>query len=106
MEMAGAVTILLGSLIFFLSALGLIRMPDVYNRMQVGTKATTLGTILVMIGVSLLHPEWAPKLGILILFIVLTNPISSHVVGRGAHASGQKMSDKTIEDKLTEKEEA
>lgn len=102
MELAGAILALVGSVIFFLSALGLIRMPDVYNRIQTGTKATTLGTVLVMIGISLYHPEWAPKLVILILFILLTNPISSHVVARGAHFSGQKMTDKTIEDALEE----
>lgn len=105
MEMTGAVIILLGSLIFGLSALGIIRMPDVYNRMQVGTKATTLGTIFVMVGMSFLHPEWTPKMVILLVFIVLTNPVSSHVVARGAHHSGEKMTDKTIDDKLSVKKE-
>lgn len=104
MEMAGAIFMLLGSIVFFLSALGIIRMPDVYNRIQTGTKATTLGIILVMIGLALLHPQWTPKLVILILFIILTNPISSHVVARGAHFSRIKMSDKTVADKLEENE--
>ncbi|MBI9102071.1 MAG: monovalent cation/H(+) antiporter subunit G [Spirochaetales bacterium] len=105
MILAGSILMLIGSLIFFLSALGVIRMPDVYNRIQTGTKATTLGTIVVMIGMAFIHPEWTTKLVILILFIILTNPISSHVVARGAHFSGQKMSDKTIEDKLETPEE-
>ena len=105
MEAAGSILMLLGSVIFFLSALGVIRMPDVYNRIQTGTKATTLGTIFMMIGVSLIHPSWTLKLVILILFIILTNPVSSHVVARGAHFSGQKMTDKTIEDRLTEEKE-
>ncbi len=104
METAGAVLALLGSIIFFLSALGLIRMPDLYNRIQTGTKATTLGTIVLSIGICIIHPEWAWKLIILILFIVLTNPISSHVVARGAHYSGQKMTDKTVADALSEEE--
>lgn len=105
MEMAGSLLMLLGSIIFLISALGLIRMPDVYNRIQTGTKATTLGTIISLIGLSLYHPEWSAKLSILILFILLTNPISSHVVARGAHFSKNKMSDKTIGDKLEENEE-
>ncbi|MBN2625396.1 MAG: monovalent cation/H(+) antiporter subunit G [Spirochaetales bacterium] len=104
MEMTGAVLALIGSIIFFLSALGLIRMPDLYNRIQTGTKATTLGTIILSIGLCLIHPEWTGKLVILILFIVLTNPISSHVVARGAHYSGQEMTDKTVGDALTEED--
>ena len=100
MEKAGSILLLTGSIIFFLSALGILRMPDVYNRIQTGTKATTLGTIFMMIGMALIHPEWGVKLIILILFILLTNPVSSHVVARGAHFSGQKMSRKTKEDKL------
>ncbi len=102
METAGAIIILLGSLIFFLSSLGIIRMPDVYNRIQTGTKATTLATMVTLIGIALHHPDWTPKLVILILFILLTNPVSSHVVARAAHSSGAKMSDKTFEDKLEE----
>ncbi len=102
MEMIGAILALIGSVIFFLSALGLIRMPDLYNRIQTGTKATTLGTIILAIGICLIHPEWTGKLVILILFIVLTNPISSHVVARGAHYSGQEMTVKTVGDALEE----
>jgi multicomponent Na+:H+ antiporter subunit G len=105
MELAGSITILLGSLLFFISALGVIRMPDVYNRIQVGTKATTLGTILVMIGLGLHHPTWIAKLIIMVLFIILTNPISSHIVARAAHSEGDPMSDKTIKDALAEKGE-
>lgn len=105
MEMAGSVIALVGSLVFLLSALGVLRMPDIYNRIQTGTKATTLGLILTMVGISLYHPSWAPKLLVLILFIVLTNPISSHVVARASHFGKEKMSDKTIKDSLDEREE-
>ena len=100
MEIAGAILVLIGSVIFFLSSLGVIRMPDVYNRIQTGTKATTLGTIFVLIGTALLSPGWIPKLVILLLFIILTNPVSSHVVARAAHFNKEPMSPLTIEDRL------
>ncbi len=103
METAGSILVLIGSVIFFLSALGVIRMPDVYNRIQTGTKATTLGTIFVLAGIALMIPGWIPKLVILLIFIILTNPVSSHVVARAAHFSGEPMSPLTIEDKLDEK---
>jgi len=45
MELLGAIITLFGSLFLFIGALGIVRMPDVYNRMQAGTKATTLGSV-------------------------------------------------------------
>ena len=53
LKMAGALVTLVGSLFLFLGALGIVRMPDLYNRMQAGTKATTLGTILTLIGLGI-----------------------------------------------------
>ncbi|HAE21743.1 MAG TPA: cation:proton antiporter, partial [Spirochaetaceae bacterium] len=46
----GASLSLVGSLFFLLSAIGLLRMPDAFNRMQAGTKATTLGSMLFLVG--------------------------------------------------------
>ena len=83
MEILGSVLVLIGSIIFFLSSLGVIRMPDVYNRIQTGTKATTLGTILVLAGIAVLSPGWIPKLVILLVFIILTNPVFFTRCGKG-----------------------
>jgi multicomponent Na+:H+ antiporter subunit G len=82
LKMTGAVILLFGALFLFLGALGVVRMPDSYNRIQAGTKATTLGTILSMIGLGFIHPSWSSKLIVLLLFIVFTNPISSHVLAK------------------------
>ncbi|MCK5739095.1 monovalent cation/H(+) antiporter subunit G [bacterium] len=105
MALAGAILMLIGSLVFLVSSLGLTRMPDMYNRIQTGTKATTLGTILVLTGVGILHPAWFPKMVVILVFILLTNPISSHVVARAAHFIDEKTTDKTIVDKLQKKSE-
>ncbi len=84
----GSLLVLIGSVFLLLAGLGLIRMPDVYNRMQAGTKATTLGSILIFIGFAVLFPgQWA-RLAILVLFIFLTNPLSSHALARSAHHQG------------------
>jgi multicomponent Na+:H+ antiporter subunit G len=65
-------------------------MPDVFNRIQAGTKATTLGTLLSLAGIACLQPDWAAKLLLIGLFILFTNPISSQVLARAAHRSGVK----------------
>jgi multicomponent Na+:H+ antiporter subunit G len=88
MEIIGAVLILGGSLFLFLAALGLVRMPDLYNRMQAGTKATTLGSLLVFLGFIFLMSENWPKIVILALCVLLTNPLSSHALARAARNRG------------------
>ncbi len=97
----GAVSIL-GALFLLLASIGLIRMPDVYNRMQTGTKATTFGTIMFLGGIGIATPSMATKLIILVLFIVLTNPVSSHVLARAAHFAGVPLADRSVTDKLAE----
>jgi multicomponent Na+:H+ antiporter subunit G len=87
-DLIGALLALLGAFFLLLASLGLIRMPDVYNRMQAGTKATTLGSILIFGGVAFLAPAHWPRCAVLVLFIFLTNPLSSHALARSAHFQG------------------
>lgn len=103
-QLIGAVIALIGSVFLFLGALGILRMPDLYNRMQAGTKSTTLGSILTMLGVGIYHTNWLPQTIILILFIVITNPLSSHSLARAAHFSGIPLTKKSVSDKLKEAE--
>lgn len=104
MELIGSIVSLTGAIFIFLGSLGILRMPDLYNRMQTGTKATTLGSILTLTGIALGHPlcHCGLKIIALIVFIVFTNPISSHALARAAHFAGIKLTKKSVEDKLAE----
>ncbi len=82
--------VLLGSIFLFLGALGIFRMPDLYNRLQAGTKASTLGAMSVALGVGLMQPDWLIKLIVIILFIGFANPLSSHALARASYRSGVK----------------
>ncbi len=86
----GLFLILLGSIFLFLGALGIYRMPDLYNRLQAGTKASTLGAMSSILGVGLVHPQWFVKLFIIVLFIAFSNPLSSHALARASYRSGVK----------------
>ena len=88
MEILGNVFLLIGTTFLFLGALGLVRMPDVYNRIQAGTKATTLGSLALIMGVAFHHPAWIPKLILIALFILLTSPVASSTIARAAHLVG------------------
>ena len=88
MRLLADVFLLMGSLFAFLAALGLLRMPDVYNRIQVGTKAATLGAISFFIGVGIMHPEWWAKLLVITGFVLMTNPVGSSSIARALYISG------------------
>jgi len=104
-ELIGSFLILLGAIFLFSAGLGMFRMPDAYTRIQAGTKASTLGNMLVLIGVAFFHPDWSPKLLIVVYFVLLTNPISSHALGRAAHAIGIPMTPATVTDALRDARE-
>lgn len=86
----GGVLLVIGAAFMVLGALGLVRMPDVFNRAQAGTKATTLGFLSIVVGVIVLRPEWWSKLLLVAGFVLLTNPIGSHAIARAAHGRGEK----------------
>ena len=101
----GALVVLTGSFFLFLGGLGLYRMPDIYTRIQSGTKATTLGTLLVLLGAALIMPGWALKLLLIMLFLMFTNSLSSQVLARSAHRSGVPAGAATRADRLAETRE-
>lgn len=87
--LAGAL-ILAGALLALLAAVGVLRLPDVFTRMQSSTKASTLGLACFLGGLVLLHPttEFVIRAGSIAAFIMLTAPISAHVIARAAARTG------------------
>jgi multicomponent Na+:H+ antiporter subunit G len=90
MVIVGWVFVSFGGLFMLLGALGLVRMPDVFNRLQAGTKATTLGFLSIVVGAIVLRPDWWSKLLVVAGFVLLTNPIGSHNLARASHGVQEK----------------
>ena len=88
----------------FLGCLGLVRFPDVYNRLQAATKCVTLGTSGILFGLFMLNGFSAMGIKCLICaaFILLTSPTASHAIARGAYLSGLKLWKGSVCDKLGE----
>lgn len=105
MLLAGTIVTGIGTIFLFLGSLGILRMPDVYNRLQAGTKCTTLGAFLTIIGVGIMQPDWLPKTLVIALFILITNPISNHALGRASRKSGVSLCDRSVVDRASEFEE-
>ncbi len=95
----------LGTVFVFLAAVGIIRMPDTYLRISVTTKAATLGIGLLMIAAAIYSYDLAitAKVLAIILFILLTAPVSAHLIGRISYIGGVKLWKESIMDELSGK---
>ena len=95
----------------FFGCLGLVRLPDVYNRAQAATKCVTLGTCMLLLGVAFMglawgNPPMVVKSLICASFILLTSPVAAHAICRGAYVSGVPLWDGSVEDAFSERAEA
>lgn len=103
-EFIGALLILIGSIISVISAIGIIRFPDVYSRSHAGTKSATLAVLLTLTGTFLyfwlVESFISVRLLLGIIFVFLTAPVSGHLIIRAAYRAKVKMSDVTVEDEL------
>jgi multicomponent Na+:H+ antiporter subunit G len=98
MHLIGMIMTGIGALFLFLGSLGIFRLPDVYNRLQAGTKCTTFGCFLTIIGVGIMEPSWFWKALIIAIFVLLSNPISNHALGRAARKIGVPLCDRSVID--------
>ena len=57
-EILGYIFVSIGAAFLLLGALGILRMPDIYSRLQAGTKASTLGTLGMLLGLGFFEPGW------------------------------------------------
>ena len=104
MEIASYVFMTIGGLFFLLGGLGVLRMPDTFNRSQAGTKATTLGAFSMLIGVAFANPDWIAKIIIIIVFVAISNPIGSSVIAKATYNSKQ-IPDNLVQDDMLERGE-
>ncbi len=86
----GLTFIIIGLIFDLFGCLGLVRLPDVYNRLQAATKCVTLGTCSILFGTFLIVGFNAAGIKALlaIVFLLLTAPVAAHAIARGAHRSG------------------
>ena len=103
-DIIGYILITIGILFDIFGCIGLVRFPDVYNRLQASTKCVTLGTIVLLIGVAMASGSgaMAAKAIICAVFIVLTSPTAAHAVAKGAYSSGVELWENSVVDKYAD----
>ncbi|MDZ5472086.1 monovalent cation/H(+) antiporter subunit G [Bacillus sp. 31A1R] len=96
--------IALGAFLSIVTAIGLIRLPDVYTRTHAASKAATLGVMLILLGTFfyffLEDRHFNSRLILGIAFIFITSPVAGHLIARAAYNSGVKLWDKSVQDDL------
>jgi multicomponent Na+:H+ antiporter subunit G len=99
-ETVGLVFFGIGIAFNFFGCLGLLRLPDIYNRLQAGTKCVTFGTIFMLIGVLVYvgFTAMGIKAILCLVFILVTSPTAAHAISRGAHHSRVKLWKKSVVD--------
>lgn len=91
-----AILIITGAFFGFVGMLGILRLPDVFSRLQASTCIATLSTICInLAGILYVIAEGMSagtivKLIILTLCVLVTNPISNHALCKAAYRSGIK----------------
>ena len=105
-EAIGMVIIGIGVLFTFAGCVGLVRLPDIYNRLQAATKCVTLGTCLILVGVLIVgggtHIATGVKALLCAVFVLITSPTAAHALARAAHLSGVKLWPKSVVDRYQE----
>lgn len=96
-----------GVIFILLAAVGFVRMPDFYTRVSVTTKAATLGIGLMLGGAAIYFGEVSITSRVLaiILFLLLTAPISAHMIGRTSYFIGIGLWKHSVIDELKGKYE-
>lgn len=86
------------------TALGLIRLPDVYTRTHAASKSSTLGVLSILLG-TFVHfwfneGIFNTQMVIAIAFLFITQPVAGHLIGRAAYMTGIKVAEETVRDDM------
>ena len=85
------VVLLIGGIFFtFVSAVGVVRLPDIYARAHTASQTDTLGAGLTLVAVALAlgFETTTVKTALLLLFVFVTNPTAAHAIARAADEEG------------------
>ncbi len=104
-ELVAAACMLTGAVLVLVSALGLVRMPDLLLRMHATSKATTLGAALVLTAAAIDFAAIAVTTRVLatVAFLFLTAPLAAHLLARVSYFLGIPLSHHTVLDELAGK---
>jgi multicomponent Na+:H+ antiporter subunit G len=101
-DLVTTVLLFIGSAFLLLAAVGVIRMPDLYSRIQAAAKAASLGAGFIVLALAVHFADFGTTIRslLVIAFIFLTAPVAGHVIGRAAYFVGVPLWEHSIIDEL------
>lgn len=102
-EMVTGIFLILGSFIVLLAGIGVVKMPDIYTRMSATSKASTLGVSIILITTGFFFgtTEIITRTLLIVIFLMITAPVASHLLGKAAHLNKLPLWDRTKRDDLS-----
>ena len=99
-DVISAALIVIGGGFMLLAGVGILRMPDLFMRMQAATKAATLGAGCMLLAVAVHFGELTvvARALLVIAFVFLTAPVAAHMIARAAYSVGTPLWEGTIAD--------
>jgi len=103
-DIATAFFWLAGAGFALLAAIGVLRMPDVFTRMQASTKASTLGLGCLLVGAALQLGDFTTFIRVAGIgaFVLLTTPVAGHVIARASYYADVPLWEGTVLDERRE----
>lgn len=89
-----------GALLVLIAAIGVVRMPDVFSRLQASSKAPALALWCLLIALCVHLGGWSvvARAGALIAFVFVTAPIAAHLIARAGFATRAEVEPRTTFD--------
>lgn len=99
----GGVVLVLGAVFTLLAAIGVVRLPDLYTRMHAASKAGAVGGGLILLAVAVISQDAAVSMRAIIgvVFLLLTTPVSAHLLAKASYLSGYRPCNETLIDELS-----
>lgn len=89
-----AVLVAIGLAVSLSGAVGVLRLPDTYLRIQASSKTVALGTLPMLIALVVakgLDSVYASRALIIAILVLILNPLASHALARAAYRAGVPM---------------
>ena len=87
-------------------AVGILRMPDLYSRIQCSSKTVTMGALpalgALVVGEGI-DSTYASRALLVAVLLLIVSPTASHALARAAYKSGVPMWDGAVRDEVVER---
>ncbi len=89
-------------------AVGILRMPDLYSRIQCSSKTVTMGALPALVALVVgegIDSSYASRALLVAVLLLVVNPAASHALARAAYKAGVPMWQGAVRDEVVERKE-